>query len=88
MENKTPLLLDYGHLSEIRLKRLPAVIRREHLYLYLYINLTLGAFCVFPYSSFIIGPNTSKFGMKTLLEVPLGVRLCLIKKVNISLKIL
>jgi hypothetical protein len=52
----------------------------------LYINLTLGAFCVFPYSSFIIGPNTSKFGMETLLDVPLGVRLCIIKKVNISLK--
>jgi hypothetical protein len=51
----------------------------------------LGAFCVFPYSSFIIGPNTCKFGMfgmQTLLEVPFGVRLCLIKKVNISLKIL
>jgi hypothetical protein len=55
-------------------------------FFHLYINLTLGAFCVFPYSSLIIGPNSSKLAMQTLLDVPLGVRLCLIKKVNISLK--
>jgi hypothetical protein len=50
--------------------------------LYLYINLTLGAFCVFLYASLIIGPNTSKLGMQTLLDLPLGVRLCLIKKLT------
>jgi hypothetical protein len=50
----------------------------------LYINLTLPKSCVS--SSFIIGPNTSKFGMQTRLEVSHAFRKCLIKKVNISLK--
>jgi hypothetical protein len=36
---------------------------------YLYINLPKPQLCVFHYSSSIIGPQSSKFGMQTLLEV-------------------
>jgi hypothetical protein len=46
----------------------------------LYINLTLPKSCVFHSSCFIIGPNTSKFGMQTRLEVSHAFRKCLIKQ--------
>jgi hypothetical protein len=52
----------------------------------LYINLTFMKSWLVHYSSFIIRPNSSKFGMQTLLEVSHSFLLCLIKKVNISLK--
>jgi hypothetical protein len=64
--------------------------KNEHVSLFcrnynLYINLTLPKSCVFHSSSFIIGPNTSKFGMQTRLEVSHAFRKCLIDpRVSIS----
>jgi hypothetical protein len=54
----------------------------------LYINFTLPKSWLVHYSSFIIAPNSSKFGVQTLLEVSHSLLLFIIKKVNISLKIL
>jgi hypothetical protein len=48
----------------------------------LYINLTFGSFCVFPYSSFIIALKTTKLGMYTLLELSVSVSLCCNKKLK------
>jgi hypothetical protein len=55
---------------------------------HLYNNLTLPKSWLVHYSSFIVHLNSFKFGMHTLIQLCHGFLLFVIKKVNISLKIL